>query len=585
MEIGSRTIRQGASGGWLFFNGITTAIVVVLLMLGQPCSGHGVGSVELESVTTVAEIFIDTSEVRVELETGVPDLIAFSNLFPDEFRVRMGLESEPDEERRRRFFAEDFVVREDGGKALAGELISFDIRQRESRNGFVSKPVVFAVFSYPLGDHPEALSVSAPADDDGDPRATIGFVAYHRGLPITDFCPLTREETVDLDWAGPWRSKFRSHELRRTHESPLGVFLHVEPFEVRVEIMARLVDIQALSDIGVGGLETIPIDLQDDIGRKAAEILGAEFELTIDKRSANPGLEGVDFLDRRLRSTAVFSPPRELESASAVLGLVFLEPMTGYPGEIEVTWGHVPEGVETISAAVVDPERNRTFGVRQAGALLEWKNTLENPETPALVALRPPPTRLMKAAVWPCWIALTVAVFMLIRSLARAAGGTGSGVMVGILAIVVAVLAASVWQISRSVEINEARASEVISGLMHNVYRAFDGRDEETISATLRQSVVDELMNEAYQLGLRALGPVDGAGSTAKLRRVEFAGLTTRDSEHGIDARCSWVVVAAEGHWGHAHERVDRVSADIRVEPVDGVWKITALEPVGGFRR
>jgi hypothetical protein len=32
------------------------------------------------------------------------------------------------------------------------------------------------------------------------------------------------------------------------------------------------------------------------------------------------------------------------------------------------------------------------------------------------------------------------------------------------------------------------------------------------------------------------------------------------------------------GHWGHIHTRQNQYEADITVEPVAGVWKITDLE-------
>jgi hypothetical protein len=32
------------------------------------------------------------------------------------------------------------------------------------------------------------------------------------------------------------------------------------------------------------------------------------------------------------------------------------------------------------------------------------------------------------------------------------------------------------------------------------------------------------------------------------------------------------------GHWGHIHQRVNQYVADLQIEPVDGVWKITGME-------
>ena len=32
------------------------------------------------------------------------------------------------------------------------------------------------------------------------------------------------------------------------------------------------------------------------------------------------------------------------------------------------------------------------------------------------------------------------------------------------------------------------------------------------------------------------------------------------------------------GHWGHVHQRKNRYDADLRVEAIDGAWRISALE-------
>jgi len=39
-----------------------------------------------------------------------------------------------------------------------------------------------------------------------------------------------------------------------------------------------------------------------------------------------------------------------------------------------------------------------------------------------------------------------------------------------------------------------------------------------------------------------------------------------------------WTAMGSVGHWGHIHTRKNQYEANITVEPVDGVWKITDLE-------
>ena len=46
----------------------------------------------------------------------------------------------------------------------------------------------------------------------------------------------------------------------------------------------------------------------------------------------------------------------------------------------------------------------------------------------------------------------------------------------------------------------------------------------------------------------------------------------------GFVARSTWNVTASVGHWGHIHQRRNKYVADLTVEPVEGVWKVTGME-------
>jgi hypothetical protein len=125
---------------------------------------------------------------------------------------------------------------------------------------------------------------------------------------------------------------------------------------------------------------------------------------------------------------------------------------------------------------------------------------------------------------------------------------------------------------------DEARAGEIAGALLHNVYRAFDYRDEETIYDILERSVTGDLLTETYLETRRGLELASQGGARAKVQRVEMRDIELKDTGDGFAARCTWSVAAAVGHWGHIHQRVNSYVADLRIDPVDGVWKITGLE-------
>lgn len=568
---------------------------VALLFATLPCGAHSLVVPEGVLATAVVEILVESGEIRVEIMATVPDLLPFSDVFPDEFRVRMGLQSEPGDLRHQRFFTGNFVIRADG-RPVAGRVESFETRNLEGRDELtgasiplrkgnvpLTVPVVALDLRYELDSRPETLTITPPTFEDGELSSSIGIVTTHLGLPVTDFHPFTDEETLVLDWDDPWNSVNRNPDLRRRDASPMGVFLHVEPTEIRVEVVARPVDLQSVEDLGVEGLETIPVDIQDAVKAAGAELLAASFELKIDGERVGPILEDIRFLERRLRGSPAAAPAVDLHAGAVVFDGVFTYRVTGYPGEVALSWELFPERVGKIEAAVIDVTGSRVVELDTDHRVLKWENTLEDPWIPTLVNVPAPASPELNRLMWASWIVLTAAVAWLLRAGPRAAGGGGPWWLAVVLALAVVGLAFGSWTTTRAVLVNEERASEIIGALLHNVYHAFDYSDEREIRRILEESVTAEAVDSCLEIG-GWLELRDCEGPRAGIRRVELVDLKMSETEDVIDARCMWVVTAAVGHLDHRHLETGRVVADLRIEPFEGTWRISGLEPVQDSR-
>jgi len=540
------------------------------------------------TATTVVEISIEQSEIVVEMEIGVADLLAFHNLLPDEMRSRMGFDPAPLGDRLARFFREDFVIRADGGPPLPGRVTNIEPRRRVPRDELTGEPlpasegagepVIFVVLSYSFRGHPNTLTFHPPTAGGEFPAATIGFITYHLGLPAMDFRYLGAESTIDLDWDDPWFSKFRNRNLWRQYDSPLNVFLYVEPFEVRVEIIARPRDVQKWTDVGVGGLKTIPIEIQEEVKQKVAGFFAENLDFTIDGAPITPVLDRVNFLERTLRTSTVINPPRGLDAASATLGVIFLQPTTGYPQEANVTWDHFIERVDRIPAAATDEAGPLRFFLMPDDNILWWKNFLKNPTMPTLVEVQAPPSSALRGVVVSSWIALVVMGFFVIKNGIAAAQGKGSRQRAIALVAVFIAIAGGSFVTTSSSRIDDERAEDVVTSLLHNVYRAFDFRDEETIYDTLAHSVSGDLLTQTYLETRRGLELASQGGARAKVQEIEMLEVESESEGPGFRAISTWNVAASVGHWGHIHQRRNQYIAEILVEPVGGVWKITSLE-------
>ena len=566
------------------------ALIIASLLIVPARSAHADAIVVTKAMTasTVVEVFIEESEIRVELEIGVPDLAAFHNVLPDEIRQRMGMEPEPLRQRLGQFFTEDFVIRADGGPPLPGRVTAIEPRRRVARDEITGEPlpatedegepVIHLVLEYEFSGEPKTLTFHPPTAGGAYPTATIGFITYHLGLPVMDFRYLGAEEVLRLDWKDPWFSKFDNRNLWRQYDSPINVFLYVEPYEVRVEIIARPIDVQNWVDLGLDARGKIPVALQEEIKQQVADFFAEHLDLTIDGEKVEPALDRVNFLNRTLRTSTVISPPRELEAASATLGVIFLQPTPGYPDEVTVTWGLFTPRIQRIPGAATDEAGPLRFFLQPDDNILWWKNFLKNPTMPTLVDIAPPPSTLQRALIGGGWLAALVLAALTFRRAVGAAKGRGSWMQVALPAAVLLVIAGGTLAATRSASLSDDRAEEIISSLLTNIYRAFDFRDEDIIYDTLDRSLSGDMLDETYLSTRRSLELASQGGARAKVQSVEMIEVDAHTEGKGFVARSTWNVAASVGHWGHIHQRRNQYVADLTVEPVDGVWKVTAME-------
>ena len=139
--------------------------------------------------------------------------------------------------------------------------------------------------------------------------------------------------------------------------------------------------------------------------------------------------------------------------------------------------------------------------------------------------------------------------------------------------------AAAAFWLAHSATLTDERATQVVSGILHNIYRAFDFRDEEQIYDVLARSAEGELLARIYLETRRGLELANQGGARAKVKGVELTQLEASPGRGGgFTATATWVVRGSVGHWGHLHERTNRYRAEFDVRPIEGTWKVAALE-------
>lgn len=536
--------------------------------------------------TTIAEYFVGPDRVRLELEIGMADIPAFRNLLPNELYEKLGNEPRPLAERFDEFWRQNLAVVADGSGPLAARIVEMGPRQRIRRDDISGEPlpavegeeeiVVRAVIEYAFEGRPGTITLLGAMSD---PRPNIGFVAYHGDIAVNDFRYLAPSQSLLLDWDDPWYSRFEARPLRRTYFAPMSGFIYVEPYEVRKEIIARPIDLQQWVDLGLDGRETIPVDLQPDLLRTAAEFLRKKQRVVIDGAAVEPELARINFLERTLRSSRVIDPPQELDIYSAMLGAIFVYPTRDLPETVTMDWDLFSERIQVVPAASVDQAGPLPVYLEPDVPVLEWQNFLKNPVIPKTVEIREPPGAAARSLGMLRWFLLPGCVLLATWLLLQPRRGSSSPAVAFSAAAVVLVAGFLVFRAGQFASVSDDRARDVVGGLLHNIYRAFDYRRDEQIYDTLSRSVAGDLLERIYLETRRGLELANQGGARAKVKEIELTGLAARPGEDGVFvADATWEVRGSVGHWGHVHTRSNRYRAKLTIAPTDGRWKLTGLE-------
>jgi hypothetical protein len=539
---------------------------------------------------TIAEYFVETDHVRLELEIGEADIASFRNLLPSSIYQQLGFGDEPLEDRLQLFTSRDLAIF-NNGEPLAGFVRAMGPATRSLRDEVTGEElptaeqdatlVIGATLVFPFEGRPDSLTLMAPVETG---LANIGFVLYHQGVAVNDYRYLSSGYTVNLDWEDPWYSSFPQRALKRQYESPMTGFIYVEPFEVRKEIIVRPHDIQQWVDLGLEGQDVIRAGQQDEIKRRVVEFLAPHFRVKIDGVAVEGTLDRVNFLRRTLKSSTVVDN-QDIALLPATLGVIYVFPTAGLPQSVEMEWDVFTEKMQRVPTASVDQAGPLPVILEPDFNILRWDNYLKFPDIPTLVDIQAPPGPIQKISSWGRWVALGLSLTALAVIIgSRRKNGKFS--VAAVVSLVVGILATLfLVNENRQSSMNSQRLQQLAGNLLHNVYRAFDYRGEEVIYDVLSRSASGELLTDIYLETRRGLELANQGGARVKVKDIEVLDavlVETNGDSLTVDSK--WNVSGSVGHWGHVHQRRNGYHAMLEISEMGGVWKLTGLEILGEER-
>ncbi|MBT8126481.1 MAG: hypothetical protein KJP15_03280 [Gammaproteobacteria bacterium] len=579
---------------------------IILIAASVTAQADWINLTGAETSPNIAEIYVMDDHVKVKLEVYVGDLQTFEQLIPDDWIEDQETKRAPLEERLRNFANNRLKFIIDDGTVLPADLVLVEPRMRVDRRspfaGMINpftrqrvpeapadKRVLYAEIIYPFSGKPERITMVPPLDEEGRAEVTLGFIAYHKSVPIIDFRYLGAPAKLYLDWSDPWYSKFDNPNLKRHHKSALMSFLYVEPHEVRHEVLIRVKDLEEWMDLGLRGTEYIEIDELEDLKQRIGTFLLSKNRVKVDGEALNPILDRSNYVSVGITGIQILEQPQRLEISTAIVGVIIAYLTEGMPQQVSVDWELFTEQVQKVPATATDPAGPLPTFLTPDDNVHSWTNFLKNytPPTVAQVAVKDTVNKL--SIPMGSVVGLIVIIFALwwFRRRRQQQQTYRMPLLTAIAGLLIAVMTFPYAQLSFNRptalirELSEDESKLITHSLLTNVYRAFDFRDESDVYDKLALSVQGDLLEEIYLQNRKSFAVKKAGGAQARVKEIEIleAGPDSISADgDGFSVKAKWTAQGSVGHWGHVHIRKNYYDAMVNVEAIDGNWKITSLE-------
>jgi hypothetical protein len=448
------------------------------------------------------------------------------------------------------------------------------------------KRVLYAELSYGFPEGappPKTLTIIPPVDDKGMARVTIGFIAYHKAVPVIDFRYLGAAARINLNWDDPWYTKFDNPNLKRHHKDALMSFLYIEPREVRHEVLVRVRDLQEWTDLRLKGGAMIGPGEQAMLKKRARAFFEARNPLRIERNPVKPSSSRAEFVSISLKGLQVIEDEKPLDISTAIMGVILSYPVRKLPQNVTVEWELFNRRIDRIPTTATDPAGPLKSYIDKRGSTIVWQNFLRKYVDPKVAPVRVGDGRSVAVPVASLILALCALIaagLVIWPRLIPRYGWAGTSLICVVGAVLL--LRTTIVEIRNPFAgpPAEAAAAKIITAVLDNVHTAYLERSEPELAKALGVVVGKDGYAGVKNELSRALAIKVAGGGIARVNAIEgleVKDLGAIDGRTGFRSVAEWTVLASANHWGHAHRRRIRFRALIELEEIDGAWKLVGL--------
>ena len=506
-----------------------------------------------ETAPNFVELSVQPDHVRVILEVDLGDYPIF--VIPDDGsgaslaeRTGQNLQVWADEEE------------------LTSTTNTIDVRPRITRQTAASaqyrprarsENVVYVDMEFPFNGKPERITFIPPLNSDGIPLASLGVVAEHMGVPVTDYRYLSQAETMRPDWNDPWFTNFENPNLTRHHKSPMMSFLAMEPRVVRHEIILRLKDFESWADLGLGGAERLTPDDVARIKSGVSDFLATRNPLAVDGKPMKPETVQVSRIEVGAEGLRVLPDEAEANRKTLLLGVVLSYPVETLPNRVDLAWELFPDGLDIIPITISDPAGAVPSQIYESDPVVSWNNHLKtwtNPKTSPVVVKVAGVTQVPSFAFGLGFLCLICAYYSLQRANSQRL------ILLGLTGAFGAAAIVTYWlnNPSTAPEPDEIATRQIIEGLVTNIGTTMlETRDDNALGAM--EPYVEAINRDKVQAEMRrGLSVTLPSGAMARVEAISdlnVESFTPGEDRNQHQALANWTARVSGGHWGHLHRQ------------------------------
>ncbi|CAB5090137.1 hypothetical protein D3OALGA1CA_854 [Olavius algarvensis associated proteobacterium Delta 3] len=362
--------------------------------------------------------------------------------------------------------------------------------------------------------------------------------------------------------------------------NPIMTYLSVEPYEVRQEVLIQAraaVQFLGVDDQGMG---SIPIKSLAPVKEGILEVFQRANPIMIDGQPSKPVMARADFVTLGPAGVTVRPEPVIESLDNGIVGLTLVHETPGLADSISVGWRMFSDSVQKVEATTTDPFGGATMILSPDDNQLIWKSRLGGYQVPVIETITIEKKRipLISILMFLC-VAALLAVSAIRKKWIVSRPVLAGAAIAGFVLYPFATYPMDLPWMSHWTPSTQ-RTSQILNGLLSNVYRAFDVRNESRVYDRLAVSVGGDQLTRIYLENRKALEFENRGGARANVDEVKIRTVDNvkRTANNDFIADTQWSVSGSVNHFGHTHYRQNQYHALVTFAAVGGSWKIRAIE-------